>query len=182
MWYITSYIWYIGPVHRLEKQWEMILSYKTIGRMIGKLFNYSLGQTHRTNHSSGNWLESGLFLGLVLQQEQLAWKGLSVWIARMEGQQEERWPCTMDIKLFSNTVLHDQLLLICSEKTEIKQYNILSILTAKYHIVLKLIAQSQPIKPIGQYPTMVTNLVTKFANLQSMQIVASGKWNWRQHF
>ena len=99
MWYITSYIWYIGPVHCLEKQGEMILSQNTIGRMIGKIFNYSLGQTHRKDHSSGkpgNSLDSTLFLGLVLQQEQLPWKGLSVGIARME-EQEERWPGTMDI-------------------------------------------------------------------------------------
>ena len=67
--------------------------------MTGKIFNYSLGQINRKDHSSGkpgNSLDPTLFLGLVLQQEQLPWKGLSVGIARME-EQEERWPCTMDI-------------------------------------------------------------------------------------
>ena len=51
MWYITSYIWYIGPVHCLEKQGEITLSYDAIGWMIRKISNYSLGQTHRKDHS-----------------------------------------------------------------------------------------------------------------------------------
>ena len=121
MWYITSYIWYIGPVHCLEKQGEITLSYDAIGWMIRKISNYSLGQTHRKDHSYRSLgIDSiqNYSLVLVLQEEQLPWKGLSVLIARMDGQ-EERWPSTMDIKLilsthqllkvFSNSVLLDQL-------------------------------------------------------------------------
>ena len=122
MWYITSYIWYIGPVLCLQKQGEMILSDNAIGcwsgsyptiivwaKLTGRITVVeSLGILSIQNDS----------LVSVLQEELLlAWKGLSELIARLGGEPGGRWPLHSgyqvdNMKVFFNAVLHNYLLLI----------------------------------------------------------------------